>query len=77
MEGRGGESLRNGVRNVKVLEAIYRIFFCLDCNSPPHYFGQKTCSKEFYQPLMLVKTIENVFLMVQTTVQKTSRVRII
>jgi len=27
------------------------------------------CSKEFYQPLMLVKTFENVFLVVQTTGQ--------
>jgi len=27
------------------------------------------CSKEFYQPLMLVKTFENVFLVVQTTDQ--------
>jgi len=52
------------LRNVKVLEAIYRKIICLAIN-----FGQKTCSKEFYQPLMLVKTFEYVFLVVQTTVQ--------
>jgi len=31
--------------------------------------SQKRVSKEFYQPLMLVKTFENVFLVVQTIVQ--------
>jgi len=56
--------LRNSVRNVKVLEAIYRKIICLAIN-----FGQKTCSKEFYQPLMPIKTFENVFPVVQTTDQ--------
>jgi len=31
--------------------------------------NQKRVSKEFYQPLMLVKAFENVFLVMQTTDQ--------
>jgi len=60
--------LDDGVRNMKVFRLfiggnIHRVYLHL-------MLSQKRVSKEFYQPLMLVKTFENVFLVVQTTFQK-------
>jgi len=60
--------LDDGVRIMKVFRLfiggnIHRVYLHL-------MLSQKRVSKEFYQPLMLVKTFENVFLVVQTTFQK-------
>jgi len=60
--------LDDGVRIMKVFRLfiggnIHRVYLHL-------MLSQKRVSKEFYQPLMLVKTFEIVFLVVQTTFQK-------
>ena len=51
---------------------FWRLFVGKTCSYSvtPHMVSQKTSSKEFYQPLMQVKTFENVLFVVQTTDQR-------